>query len=177
MAVGYYKLGQANKGRRAEQHEKRLARIALMPMLQVSGTRLYGGKGNVCHLVRARAERVSQACAEGWTRAFGRKHGAAVGCWSEIQFARFLLPFLNSYACGPITVVPNPEFASEFKLQSRRWCTTDTRNPAVLMCMNRFRTDTTLWVQHGEVVSRPAWTKLRPAAAKVFNQYAQSLRR
>lgn len=36
MAVGYYKLGQANKGRRAARHEKRLARIALMPMLQVS---------------------------------------------------------------------------------------------------------------------------------------------
>lgn len=37
MAVGYYKLGQANKGRRAEKHEKRMARIALMPMLQVRG--------------------------------------------------------------------------------------------------------------------------------------------
>lgn len=37
MALGYYKLGQANKARRAERHEKRLARIALMPMLQVSG--------------------------------------------------------------------------------------------------------------------------------------------
>lgn len=35
MAVGYYKLGQSNKARRAEKHEKRLARIALMPMLQV----------------------------------------------------------------------------------------------------------------------------------------------
>lgn len=36
MAVGYYKLGQANKARRAQKHEKRLARIALMPLLQVS---------------------------------------------------------------------------------------------------------------------------------------------
>lgn len=35
MAVGYYKLGQGNKERRAEKHEKRMARIALMPMLQV----------------------------------------------------------------------------------------------------------------------------------------------
>lgn len=39
MAVGYYKLGQANKGRRAEKHEKRMARIALMPMLQVGRVR------------------------------------------------------------------------------------------------------------------------------------------
>ncbi|CAM9284551.1 unnamed protein product [Ectocarpus sp. 6 AP-2014] len=39
MAVGYYKLGQANKARRAEQHEKRLARIALMPMLQAEEDR------------------------------------------------------------------------------------------------------------------------------------------
>lgn len=35
MMVGYYKLGQANKARRAEKHEKRLVRMALMPMLQV----------------------------------------------------------------------------------------------------------------------------------------------
>eukprot|EP00903_Cladosiphon_okamuranus_P006213 g6107.t1 len=39
MGVGYYKLGQANKARRAEQHEKRLARIALMPMLQAEEDR------------------------------------------------------------------------------------------------------------------------------------------
>ncbi|CAM9731817.1 unnamed protein product [Pylaiella littoralis] len=39
MAVGYYKLGQANKGRRAEKHEKRMARIALMPMLQAEEDR------------------------------------------------------------------------------------------------------------------------------------------
>ncbi|CAM9392238.1 unnamed protein product [Laminaria digitata] len=39
MAVGYYKLGQANKGRRAARHEKRLARIALMPMLQAEEDR------------------------------------------------------------------------------------------------------------------------------------------
>lgn len=40
MALGYYKLGQANNVRRAEKHEKRLARIALMPMLQVRGGRV-----------------------------------------------------------------------------------------------------------------------------------------
>ncbi|CAM9932309.1 unnamed protein product [Ascophyllum nodosum] len=39
MAVGYYRLGQANKARRAEKHEKRLARIALMPMLQAEEDR------------------------------------------------------------------------------------------------------------------------------------------
>ncbi|CAN0101249.1 unnamed protein product, partial [Discosporangium mesarthrocarpum] len=34
MGYGYYKLGQGNIARREAKHEKRLARLALLPLLQ-----------------------------------------------------------------------------------------------------------------------------------------------